>query len=87
MLPEWLEAPFQEHVNTVQPIHQRDLAEGSGRVQMLTTLDASILTRPPNGASNGCFRRRTGGQIPTPGNRAGITLMSRLSRKRCETRL
>ena len=39
MLPESLRAPLQDHLKKVRAIHERDLAEGWGRVQMPTALD------------------------------------------------
>jgi site-specific recombinase XerD len=39
MLPEALKSPLQEHLVRVRQIHQRDLAEGWGRVQMPDALD------------------------------------------------
>ena len=38
MLPESLEAPLREHLKRVKAIHERDLAEGWGRVQLPTAL-------------------------------------------------
>jgi integron integrase len=39
MLPERVRAPLLEHLERVRRVHQRDLAEGYGRVQMPYALD------------------------------------------------
>jgi len=39
MLPESLKKPIQEHLRTIKAIHERDLADGWGRVQMPSALD------------------------------------------------
>jgi integron integrase len=39
MLPESVKAKLQEHLMEVKKIHERDLADGWGRVQMPTALD------------------------------------------------
>ncbi|MPZ14589.1 MAG: tyrosine-type recombinase/integrase [Chloroflexi bacterium] len=39
MLPASLRASLQDHLRKVRAIHERDLAEGWGRVQMPTALD------------------------------------------------
>ena len=39
MLPESLNIPLQEHLKRVKAIHERDLSEGWGRVQMPDVLD------------------------------------------------
>ena len=39
MLPESLKAPLQKHLRSVKAIHEKDLAEGWGRVQMPDALD------------------------------------------------
>ncbi len=39
MLPESLKIPLQEHLKKVKAIHEREVAEGWGRVQMPTALD------------------------------------------------
>ncbi len=39
MLPESLKAPLQEHLKRVKAIHERDLADGWGRVLMPNALD------------------------------------------------
>jgi integron integrase len=47
MLPEALKGPLQEHLVRVRQIHQRDLAEGSGRVAM----PYALARKYPNAAS------------------------------------
>ena len=39
MLPELLKKPLQDHLRKVKAIHEKDLAEGWGRVQMPDALD------------------------------------------------
>jgi len=39
MLPESLKAPLQEHLKRVQAVHERDLADGWGRVPLPAALD------------------------------------------------
>ena len=39
MLPESLKAPLQQHLKTVKAIHERDLADGWGRVLLPDALD------------------------------------------------
>jgi integron integrase len=39
MLPDSLNLPLQDHLKKVKKIHQRDVAEGWGRVQMPAALD------------------------------------------------
>ncbi len=47
MLPEALKGPLQEHLVRVRQIHQRDLAEGYGRVAM----PYALTRKYPNAAS------------------------------------
>jgi len=46
MLPESLKASIQEHLKKVKLIHERDLAEGWGRVQMPDALDRKYPNAP-----------------------------------------
>jgi len=46
MLPDSLKAPLQEHLEKVKAIHERDLTEGWGRVQMPTALDRKYPNAP-----------------------------------------
>ena len=46
MLPESLKIPLQDHLKKVKAIHERDLAEGWGRVQMPTALDRKYPNAP-----------------------------------------
>ena len=46
MLPESLKIPLQEHLKKVKAIHERDLADGWGRVQMPTALDRKYPNAP-----------------------------------------
>lgn len=46
MLPESLKKPLQDHLRKVKPIHQRDLADGWGRVQMPDALDRKYPNAP-----------------------------------------
>ncbi|MBI4572366.1 MAG: tyrosine-type recombinase/integrase [candidate division NC10 bacterium] len=39
MLPESLKAPLQEHLRVVKTLHEQDVADGWGRVQMPNALD------------------------------------------------
>jgi site-specific recombinase XerD len=46
MLPESLKIPLQEHLKKVKTIHERDLAEGWGRVLMPEALDRKYPNAP-----------------------------------------
>jgi len=46
MLPESLKAPLQDHLKKVKAIHERDLADGWGRVQMPSALDCKYPNAP-----------------------------------------
>ena len=46
MLPESLKAPLREHLTKVTAIHEQDLTEGWGRVQMPTALDRKYPNAP-----------------------------------------
>jgi integron integrase len=46
MLPESLRTPLQDHLKKVKALHERDLAEGWGRVQMPTALDRKYPNAP-----------------------------------------
>jgi len=46
MLPASLTIPLQEHLKRVKAIHERDVAEGWGRVQMPTALDRKYPNAP-----------------------------------------
>ena len=46
MLPESLKAPLQDHLKQVKAIHERDLAEGWGRVLMPDALDRKYPNAP-----------------------------------------
>ena len=45
MVPESLKAPLQDHLKKVKTVHERDLAEGWGRVQMPTALNRKLTKR------------------------------------------
>ncbi len=46
MLPELLKKPLQDHLRKVKAIHEKDLAEGWGRVQMPDALDRKYPNAP-----------------------------------------
>jgi integron integrase len=46
MLPESLKKPLQKHLGKIKRIHQKDLAEGWGRVRMPTALDRKYPNAP-----------------------------------------
>jgi len=46
MLPESLKLPLQEHLKRIKAIHERDLADGWGRVQLPTALDRKYPNAP-----------------------------------------
>jgi len=46
MLPESLKIPLQEHFKRLKVIHERDLSEGWGRVQMPDALEHKVSQRP-----------------------------------------
>jgi hypothetical protein len=49
MLPETLKVPLREHLKRVKAIHDRDLAENWGRVQMPDALDRKYPNAPADG--------------------------------------
>jgi integron integrase len=46
MLPESLRNPLQDHLKKVKGVHERDLADGWGRVQMPTAIDRKYPNAP-----------------------------------------
>lgn len=46
MLPESLKVPLREHLKTVRTVHERDLAEGWGRVELPMALDQKYPAAP-----------------------------------------
>ena len=46
MLPESLKAPLQEHFKQVKAVHERDLADGWGCVQLPMALDRKYPNAP-----------------------------------------
>ncbi len=46
MLPESLKAPLQDHLRNVKAIHERDLADGWGRIQLPSALDRKYPNAP-----------------------------------------
>jgi integron integrase len=46
MLPESLKAPLQEHLRAVKAVHEKDLADGWGRVPMPDALDRKYPNAP-----------------------------------------
>ncbi len=46
MLPNLLKKPFQDHLRKVRAVHEKDLAEGWGRVQMPDALDRKYPNAP-----------------------------------------
>ena len=72
MLPESVKGPLQQYLRQIKTIHDRDLADGWGRVLMPYALDRKY----PNAASEWCwqwvFPQKTDGRIPEPGGKAVI---------------
>jgi|GEM_PF-1511292 integron integrase len=62
MLPESLKAPLQQHLKTVKAIHERNLADGWGRVLLPDALDRKYPSVPKEWRRNGSFRRKTAGK-------------------------
>ena len=46
MLPELLKGPIKDHIKKVKTIHERDLADGWGRVQMPSAMDRKYPNAP-----------------------------------------
>ena len=46
MLPESLKAPLGEHLKSVKSLHERDLADGWGRVRLPDALDRKYPNAP-----------------------------------------
>ena len=46
ILPESIKAPLQEQLKKIKAIHERDLADGWGRVQLPTALDRKYSNAP-----------------------------------------
>jgi len=59
MLPATVKAGLQEHLAKVKLTHERDLADGFGRVQM--PWPGSIRTRRRSGVGSSCSPRKSGG--------------------------
>lgn len=86
MLPELLKESLQKHLKKVKAIHERDLADGRGRVLLPDALDRKYPNSPRNGAGNGSLRRRIDGKTPGPAGRGGITFTNRSSRRQSTAR-
>ena len=77
MLPEALKIPLQAHLKKVQGIHERNVAEGWGRVQMPTALDRKYLNPDPKNISR---QDATAGPPRTPDVKVRAELGSHRSR-------
>lgn len=82
ILPESVKTSLQHHLKKVKKIHERDLAEGWGRVQIPMALDRKYPTLRGSGAGNGSSHRKTDGRIRKQATRGGIMPMNASSRKR-----
>jgi integron integrase len=64
MLPASVVAPLQAHLARVKRLHERDLAEGYGDVELPHALAQVPARAVRNGAGSSCFRRASAPQIP-----------------------
>ncbi len=86
MLTESLKAPLQEHLRAVKAVHEKDLADGWGRVPTPDALHRKYPHRPEGMAlAMGLPPRKPMAQRQDP-KRGGITSISRLFRRRCVRR-
>ena len=67
MLPQSLKTPLRRHLARVHEIHERDLADGWGRVVLPEALARKYPRRLPSGAGSGCSRSGGGGETRGPG--------------------
>lgn len=61
MLPESLKVSIQNHLKETLGLHEKDLAEGWGRVQLPAALARKYPNAPRNGAGNGFSPRKDAG--------------------------
>lgn len=81
MLPQSLKAALRDQLARVKGIHEQDLSDGWGRVQLPTALDRKYPNARTTDAGSGSFRRRTAGKIQRPVSGAGTTSMHRSYRR------
>ena len=73
LLPRRVADPLRCHLQEVRTIHQRDLADGWGRVQLPHALARKYPNAPVEWGCSGCSRNTAAGAIRTPVNRATTT--------------
>ena len=86
MLPGSLKAPLQDHLKKVKAIHERDLAQGWGRVQMPTALDRKYPNAPAEWRWQWVFPQENRWINPQTKQQGRHHTMNRSFRKRCGTR-
>ena len=73
MLPETLKKALCDHLAQVKIIHDKDLAEGWGRVPIPNALEKKYPNASTIGHGNGSSRRNAAGKIPQPASKDAIT--------------
>jgi integron integrase len=81
MLPQSLVSALRRHLDAVQLLHDRDLGDGWGRVQMPDALDRKYPGAARECAGSGSSRRRSDGATTRRVSRGAITRTSPSSRK------
>jgi len=77
MLPESLNAPLQDHLKKVKAIHEKDLADGWGRVLLPDALDRKYPNAPKDWRWQWLFPMKPGGKIQRRAKKADITFTRR----------
>ncbi len=72
-LPQALVPDLREQLRRAQLLHERDLADGWGAVELPALWSASTRAPPGSGAGNGCFRSSAAGPTARAAARAATT--------------
>jgi hypothetical protein len=70
-------AQLHDHLKKVKAIHEKDLAEGWGRVVLSDALDRKYPNAPKDWRCGGSFPKNLDGRTPGPAKKAGIMFTSR----------
>jgi integrase len=81
MLPESPKKMLQEHLKKVRVLHEKDLRDGWGRVQMPEALDRKYSNATRDWRWQCFFLRRTGGRVPRQVKRGVIIWMNQLYKR------
>lgn len=85
MLPESVKKPLQEHLRTVKQVHEKDLADGWGRVQLPMALDRKYPGAPTDWRWQWIFPQEYRWVNANTKQQAATMWTSRWSRKPCVT--